>query len=101
MARRLRLQYPGAIYHVMSRGNGRQDIIRDDDDRDRLQQELGRAAVRCGWKVYAFVILSNPGRENQGQTELIVFSGEPGSDRGEPGSDRVNSFFRKRRTGSD
>ena len=43
----------------MARGNGRQDIVRDDDDRDRLQQELGRAAVRCGWRVYAFVILSN------------------------------------------
>jgi hypothetical protein len=42
----------------MARGNGRQDIVRDDADRDRLQQELGRAAVRCGWKVYAFVILS-------------------------------------------
>ena len=55
MPRRLRIQYPGAIYHLMARGNGRQDIVRDDADRDRLQQELGRAAVRCGWKVYAFV----------------------------------------------
>jgi putative transposase len=59
MPRRLRIQYPGAIYHVMARGNGRQDIVCDDADRDRLQQEMGRAAVRCGWRVYAFVILSN------------------------------------------
>jgi REP element-mobilizing transposase RayT len=59
MPRRLRIQYPGAIYHVMARGNGRQDIVRDDADRDRLQQELGRAAERCSWWVYAFVILSN------------------------------------------
>jgi REP element-mobilizing transposase RayT len=59
MVRRLRVQYPGAIYHVMARGNGRQDIVRDDADRDRLQQEFGRAAVRCSWSVYAFVILSN------------------------------------------
>jgi putative transposase len=59
MPRRLRLQYPGAIYHVMARGNGRQDIVRDDDDRDRLQSELGRAAVRSAWRIYAFVILSN------------------------------------------
>ena len=43
----------------MARGNGRQDVVRDDADRDRLQRELGRAAVRCGWKVYALVILSN------------------------------------------
>jgi REP element-mobilizing transposase RayT len=58
MPRRLRIQYPGAIYHVMARGYGRQNIVRDDVDRDRLQQELGRAALRCGWRIYAFVILS-------------------------------------------
>jgi hypothetical protein len=50
MARRLRIQYPGAIYHLMARGNGRQDIVCDDADRDRLQQELGRAAVRWDGK---------------------------------------------------
>ena len=33
MPRRLRLQYPDAIYHVMARGNGRQNIVRDDVDR--------------------------------------------------------------------
>ena len=30
MARRLRIQYSDAIYHVMARGNGRQDIVQDD-----------------------------------------------------------------------
>jgi putative transposase len=59
MPRRLRLQYPDAIYHLMARGNGRQNIVRDDLDRDRLQAHLGRAAVRCSWRVYAFAILSN------------------------------------------
>jgi len=59
MARRLRVQYPDAIYHVMARGNGRQDIVDDDDDRDRLLDYLGRAVVRCSWCVYAFVIMSN------------------------------------------
>ncbi len=59
MARRLRIQYPDAIYHVMARGNGRQDIVRDDTDRDRLRDDLGRAALRCSWCIYAFVILSN------------------------------------------
>ena len=59
MQRRLRIQYHDAIYHCMARGNGRQDIVRDDADRDRLQHELARSAVRCAWKVYAFVILSN------------------------------------------
>ena len=59
MPRRLRLQYPGAIYHVMARGNGRQDIVRDDDDRRRLRDHLGRAAAVCSWRVYAYVLMTN------------------------------------------
>jgi putative transposase len=59
MPRRLRLQYPDAIYHLMARGNGRQDIVRDDVDRDRLLEHLGRTAVRCCWRIYAFAIMSN------------------------------------------
>src|SRR5271155_2269023 len=43
----------------MARGNGRQVIVSEDLDRDRLVVHLGRAAVRCGWRVYAFVIMSN------------------------------------------
>ena len=59
MPRRLRLQYPDAIYHLMARGNGRQDIVCDDVDRDRLQEHLGRAAIRCSWRIYAFAIMPN------------------------------------------
>ena len=59
MARRLRLQYPGAIYHLMARGNGRQEIVSDDADRARLQEDLGKAAIRCSWRVYALAIMSN------------------------------------------
>ncbi len=43
----------------MARGNGRQDIVSDDFDRDRLQEHLGRAASRCCWRVFAFVIMPN------------------------------------------
>jgi putative transposase len=59
MPRRLRLQYHGALYHLMARGNGRQDIVRDDDDRRRLLEHLARAVARCSWRIYAFVLLSN------------------------------------------
>ena len=59
IARRLRIQFQDAIYHVMARGNGRQDIVRDDADRERLVEGLRRAVVRCSWRVYAFVIVSN------------------------------------------
>ena len=59
MARRLRIQYPDAIYHVMARGNGRQDIVQDDADRGRLVACLERAVRRSGWVLYAFVFLTN------------------------------------------
>ena len=51
MARRLRIQYSDAIYHVMARGNGRQDIVQDDADRGRLvaclDAPLGGRDGRC------------------------------------------------------
>jgi len=43
----------------MARGNGRYDIVRDDVDRDRVQEKLGRAAIRCSGRVYAFAIMPN------------------------------------------
>jgi putative transposase len=57
--RRLRLEFDGAIYHVMTRGNARQDIVQDDDDRTRLLTDLERSVLRCDWELLAFVILSN------------------------------------------
>jgi hypothetical protein len=36
MSRKLRIEYPGAIYHVMNRGDQREDIIRDDQDRQKF-----------------------------------------------------------------
>ena len=59
MARRLRIQYSDAIYHVMARGNGRQDIVQDDADRGRLVACLDGAVRRSGWSLYAFVFLTN------------------------------------------
>ena len=42
MPRQLRIQYPGAMYHVMSRGNRRQDIFLDDVDRQDFLKTLGQ-----------------------------------------------------------
>jgi hypothetical protein len=41
------LRYPGAIYHLMARGNGRQDAVCDDVDRERLQEQLGKTGKTC------------------------------------------------------
>ena len=55
MPRRPRIEFEGAIYHVMARGNARQRIIRDDHDRERLLDDLRRTVLRCGWELLAFV----------------------------------------------
>jgi len=46
MPRRLRIQFEGAIYHVMSRGNARQDIVEDDDDRQQFEELLAAQVAR-------------------------------------------------------
>src|ERR1043165_2946824 len=43
MARKLRIQYPGAIYHVMNRGDRREGLFEDDQDRQRFLQTLAEA----------------------------------------------------------
>ena len=59
MARPLRIEYAGAIYHVMSRGNARQAIFRDDTDRQELLEDLEGTVVRCGWELFSFVFMPN------------------------------------------
>jgi REP element-mobilizing transposase RayT len=46
MARKLRVEYSGAIYHVMNRGDRREAIFRDDADRKRFMETLGEACAR-------------------------------------------------------
>jgi len=43
----------------MSRGNARQDVVEDDDDRRRLLNGLDRVSEGCGWEMLAFVVMSN------------------------------------------
>ena len=46
MARKLRVEYPGAIYHVMNRGDHREVMFVDDQDRRGFWQRWGRSARR-------------------------------------------------------
>lgn len=46
MARPLRLEFPGALYHITSRGDGREDIYLSDDDRNAWLAVLGQVCVR-------------------------------------------------------
>lgn len=59
MARKLRIEYPGAIYHVMSRGDRGEDIFQCDEDREMFLQTLGKACVKTGWQVHALCLMSN------------------------------------------
>jgi REP element-mobilizing transposase RayT len=59
MARKLRIQYPGAIYHVMSRGDRREAIFEDDEDRERLLETLTEAYQKTGWQLHAYCLMRN------------------------------------------
>jgi REP element-mobilizing transposase RayT len=49
MVRPLRIEYPGALYHITARGNARQEIYQDDQDRQRFVDLLGREVDQQGW----------------------------------------------------
>lgn len=59
MARKLRVEYPGAIYHVMNRGDRREEIFKDDKDRERFLETLGEVCARTGWQVHALCLMGN------------------------------------------
>ena len=59
MPRKLRLEYPGAIYHVMSRGDQRDDIFLDDVDRHDFIRTLAESCQKTGWQVHAFCLMRN------------------------------------------
>lgn len=59
MPRPPRLEYENALYHVTSRGNGRQDIFLDDRDRRRFLDQLRENLSTYGVVLYAYVLMSN------------------------------------------
>src|ERR1017187_1726114 len=59
MARKVRIQYPGAMYHVMNRGDWREAIFEDDEGRERLLQTLMEACQKTGWQVHAYCLMRN------------------------------------------
>jgi REP element-mobilizing transposase RayT len=59
MARPLRIEFAGAIYHVMARGNGRQRLFHGDDDYQRMLDGLEKTVLRTGWEVFSFVWMPN------------------------------------------
>lgn len=59
MSRSLRIQYPGAVYHAMCRGNNGQDTFINDDGRRLFLSTLTEACDQTGWMIHAYVLMSN------------------------------------------
>ena len=59
MPRQPRIEYAGAVYHVLSRGNRQEAIFADDSDRQTFLAMLGQTCGRTGWQVHAYVLMSN------------------------------------------
>ena len=59
MARPLRIEYPGAVYHVTSRGNARNKIFSNDQDREIFLSVLGTVVKRYNWLCHAYCLMDN------------------------------------------
>jgi len=59
MARPLRLEYEGALYHVTSRGNAREEIFLNDNDRTQFLGILSDGVTRYSWICHAYCLMSN------------------------------------------
>lgn len=59
MARPLRLEYPGALYHVTARGNARQAVIEGDDDYHLFLDVLAGVISRFKWLCHAYCLMDN------------------------------------------
>ncbi len=59
MPRKLRLEYEGAIYHVMNRGDRREAIFKDDQDRECFLETLSECCDKTDWEVHALCLMSN------------------------------------------
>ncbi|MBF0168066.1 MAG: transposase [Alphaproteobacteria bacterium] len=75
MARPLRIEYPGALYHVTARGNARQPIFQSKADAMRFLEVLGDTALRMGWRLHAYCLMTN-------HYHLLVETGQANLSRG-------------------
>ena len=62
MARLSRLSLPGRLHHILQRGNNRQAVVLDDEDRAALLQALRDEAAQAQVAVHAYVLMDNQSR---------------------------------------
>ncbi len=59
MGRTPRIEYEGAVYHVMCRGNRQESIFRDSQDHEMFLNTLDETCGQTGWRVHAFCLMGN------------------------------------------
>src|SRR5580693_5908615 len=59
MARKLRIEYPGAVYHVMNRGDRRDVLFKDEQDHQCFLKTLDEACQKAKWQVHAYCLMRN------------------------------------------
>ena len=59
MSRPWRIEYEGALYHLLSRGNGRSDIFLNDKDRNSFLDVVGEMSERFDIDIFAYVLMDN------------------------------------------
>jgi len=75
MARPLRIEFPGALYHITARGNAREDIYADDNDRVTFLKLLENVCNRHDWYCHAYCLMSN-------HYHLLIETGTPSLSKG-------------------
>ena len=58
MARPLRIEYAGALYHVTSRGDRQENIYESDDDRDNFLLILAEVCQQYNWSIHSYCLMS-------------------------------------------
>lgn len=79
----MRLEFPGAVYHVTSRGDRREPIFLDDEDRRAFLSLVGREVLQQGWRLYAYCLMDN-------HYHLLVETPDPNLGRG---MQRLNGVY--------
>jgi REP element-mobilizing transposase RayT len=59
MPRKVRIEFAGALYHIVCRGDRREEIFQDDKDRELFLSTLGQVCERCGFIVHSYVLMRN------------------------------------------
>jgi REP element-mobilizing transposase RayT len=57
--RQIRIEYEGALYHLLNRGDRRETVFRDNMDRESFLEILGNTCARTGWQVHAYCLMGN------------------------------------------